>query len=152
VLSTLHSVTCSTLLLRCFQSLGMQRCEANHTVFYGSWSSSPHSSVPPLSTGDFLFVIIPIHVDNSLIICNSLPLYSWIIAKLQRSLEIIDMGPASLYLGICITHDHTRRKLWQPIIYLCPFWECVHIKPFALYIHPLWLPAAARYNPIIRPL
>ena len=32
--------------------------------------------------------------------------------ELQKILEIVDMGPASLYLGICITHDCTRRKLW----------------------------------------
>lgn len=59
-----------TLLLCCFQSLAMQCCEADHTVFYGSWSLSPHPSVPPLTSGNPLFTIIPVHVDNGLIVCN----------------------------------------------------------------------------------
>jgi hypothetical protein len=36
----------------------------------------------------------------------------WIISELQKSLEIIDMGPASLYLGIRITRNRPRRRLW----------------------------------------
>lgn len=44
--------------------------------------------------------------------CNSLPLYAWIIAELQKSIDIVDMGPASLYLGNRITRDRARCKLW----------------------------------------
>jgi hypothetical protein len=100
------------LLVRSFQALGLQRCDVDHAVFYGTWAVPPDPSIPPLPDNAPLFAIIPVHVDDGLIVCNSIPLYLWIIARLQQSLEIIDMGPASLYLGIRITHDRTRRKLW----------------------------------------
>ena len=101
-----------SLLLSCFNSLGMRRCEVDHAVFYGTWATPPHPSVPPLPSGVPLFAIVPVHVDDGLIVCNSLPLYSWIISELQKTIEIIDMGPASLYLGNRITRDRSRRKLW----------------------------------------
>jgi len=56
------------LLLRCFQGLGMQRCEVDHAVFFGSWILLPHPSIPSLSSGEPLFAIIPVHVDDGLII------------------------------------------------------------------------------------
>ena len=65
-----------------------------------------------MPTGQALIAIIPVHVDDGLITCNSIPLYAWILSELQKTLEIIDMGPASLYLGIRITRDRSRRKLW----------------------------------------
>jgi hypothetical protein len=39
-------------------------------------------------------------------------------------LKIVDMGPASLYLGVCITRDRTRRKLWlsQKSYCIKPLW------------------------------
>ena len=101
-----------TLIWKCFTSLGMHRCEVDHAVFSGTWSVPPHPSIPALPSNTPLFAIIPIHVDDGLVICNSLPLYAWIITELQKVLEIIDMGPASLYLGIRITRDRSRRKLW----------------------------------------
>ena len=101
-----------TLIWKCFTSLGMHRCEVDHAVFSGTWSVPPHPSVPALPSDTPLFAIIPLHVDDGLIICNSLPLYNWIITELQKVIEIIDMGPASLYLGIRITRDRSRRKLW----------------------------------------
>jgi hypothetical protein len=100
------------LLLRCFRALGMQRCDVDHAIFYGSWSSPPHFSIPAVPDGQLLIAIIPVHVDNGLIACNSLPLYAWIIFELQKTLEVVDMGLASLYLGIRITRDRPRRKLW----------------------------------------
>ena len=103
-----------TLLLECFAILGMHHCEVDHAIFSGTWTVPPHPLIPALSSNAPLFVIIPVHVDDGLIVCNSLPLYNWIImeAELQKSLEIIDMGPASLYLGNHITRDRSRRKLW----------------------------------------
>ena len=89
-----------TLLLKCFASLGMHHCDVDHAVFSGTWTVPPHSSIPVLQSDAPLFAIIPVHVDDGLIVCNSLPLYDWIISELQETLEIIDMGPASLYLGI----------------------------------------------------
>jgi hypothetical protein len=93
------------LLFRCFTALGMCCCEVDHVVFYGFWSTPPHSSIPSLPNETPLIAIIPVHVDDGLIVSNSLPLYSWIISELQKILEIVDMGPASLYLGIRITRD-----------------------------------------------
>ena len=81
----------------------MHRCEVDHAVFSGTWMVPPHPSIPALSSNAPLFAIIPVHVDDGLVVCNSLPLYNWIIMELQKSLEIIDMGPASLYLGNRIT-------------------------------------------------
>jgi hypothetical protein len=101
-----------SLLLKCFASLGMHQCDVDHTVFSGLWTVPPHSSIPASSSGTPLFAIIPVHVDDDLIVCNSLPLYDWIISELQKTIEIIDMGPASLYLGNRITRDRSRRKLW----------------------------------------
>lgn len=72
----------------------------------------PHPSIPPLPNKMPLVVIIPVHVDDGLIICNSLLLYSWILSELQKSLEIVDMGPVSLYLGICITCNQSQWNLW----------------------------------------
>src|SRR5271156_7059397 len=46
------------LLLRCFTSLGMHRCDVDHAVFVGTWTTPPDSSVPAWSTGGppfFLF-------------------------------------------------------------------------------------------------
>ena len=90
----------------------MHRCEVDHAVFSGTWTVPPHASISALLSNAPLFAIIPIHVDNGLIICNSIPLYHWIIVELQKILEIVDMGPALLYLGIRITRDRARRKLW----------------------------------------
>ena len=101
-----------TLLLRCFTSLGMHCCDVDHAVFSGTWAIPPHPSIPALPSNAPLFVIIPVHVDDGLIVCNSILLYDWIITELQKSIEIVDMGPASLYLGNRITRDWSRRKLW----------------------------------------
>ena len=100
------------LFLCSFQALGMQCCDVDHAVFFGTWTTPPNPSIPPLPDVAPLFVIILVHVDDGLIVCNSIPLYSWIILQLQKTIEIIDMGPASLYLGIHVTRDCPRWKLW----------------------------------------
>ena len=92
--------------------LSRYHCEVNHAVFVGTWSSPPDPSIPALPDNAPLFAIVPVHVDDGLVICNSLSLYAWIIAELQKTIEIIDMGPASLYLGNRITHDRPRWKIW----------------------------------------
>jgi hypothetical protein len=35
-----------TLLLKCFATLGMHRCEVDHAVFSGTWTVPPHPSIP----------------------------------------------------------------------------------------------------------
>ena len=51
---------------------------------------------------DYL-LIVPVHVDDGLIITNSTPLYGWFINQLTPDLEIINTGPVSMYLGNRIT-------------------------------------------------
>jgi hypothetical protein len=66
----------------------MHCCEVNHAVFVGTWAAPPHPSIPPLPSNASLFAIVPGHVDDYLIVCNSLSLYSWIISELQKHIEI----------------------------------------------------------------
>lgn len=73
------------LLLRCFTALGMRHCEVDHAVFYGSWDIPPHPSIPSLPNKTPLFAFIPVHVDDGLVVTNSLPLYCWILSELQKS-------------------------------------------------------------------
>ena len=46
------------LLLRCFTSLGLHRCEVDHAVFTGIRTSPPHPSIPPLSSNAPLFAFM----------------------------------------------------------------------------------------------
>lgn len=54
-------------------------------------------------TGKPLLLIIPVHVDDGLVITNSTPLYGWFINQLTPDLEIINTRPVSMYLGNRIT-------------------------------------------------
>ena len=100
------------LLLRLMVRLGLTRCEVNHAVFSGRWSSPPHPSIPMPSDGADLILIVPVHVDDGLSVTNSIPLYNWFITELCKDIEVVDMGPVSLYLGIRITRDSPNRKLY----------------------------------------
>ena len=59
-------------------------CEADHAVFIRQWSTPPQFSItmPPL--GRELFFFVPIHVDDSLVICNSLLLYNWFVVEVSN--------------------------------------------------------------------
>jgi len=92
--------------------LGLSRCKVDHAVFNGRWSSPPDPSIPMPSDGADLVLIILVHVDDGLGVTNSIPLYNWFIAELCKDIEVVDMGPVSLYLGICITRDRPNRKLY----------------------------------------
>jgi Reverse transcriptase (RNA-dependent DNA polymerase) len=65
-----------TLLSSTLGALGLFRCEADHAVFIGRWSTPPQPLIPIPASGDPLLLITPIHVDDSLTISNSLPLYT----------------------------------------------------------------------------
>jgi len=64
------------------------------------------------SNGEPLTLLVPIHVDDGLVTTNSIPLYNWFITELCKDIEAIDLGPASLYLGIWIIRDRACCKLW----------------------------------------
>jgi hypothetical protein len=100
------------LLLKIMTRLGLIRCEVDHAVFSGRWTSPPHPSIPMPSNDEPLTLLIPVHVDDGLVATNSIPLYHWFIAELCKEIEAVDLGPASLYLGIRIIRDRSRRKLW----------------------------------------
>jgi len=61
---------------------------------------------------------MPVHVDNGLVATNSLPLYYWILMDMNKQIEVVDQDVVSLYLGIWITHNCSKRKLW---LSQCPF-------------------------------
>ena len=100
------------LLLKIMTRLGLIRCKVDHVVFSGRWTSPPHPSIPMPSNGEPLTLLIPIHVDDGLVATNSIPLYRWFIAELGKEIEAVDLGLASLYLGIRIIRNHACRKLW----------------------------------------
>ena len=100
------------LLLKIMTCLGLIRCEVDHAVFSGQWTSPPHHSIPMPSNGEPLKLLIPVHVDDGLVATNSIPLYQWFITELCKEIEAVDLGPTSLYLGIRIIQDRARCKLW----------------------------------------
>ena len=100
-----------TLLNTIFSDLGLFRCEADHAVFIGRWSTPPDSSIIMPGSGEPLTLIIPIHVDNGLAICNSLPLYEWFVREISKKVELVCLGPVTntRYLGQRIIRDRVRR-------------------------------------------
>jgi transposase InsO family protein len=120
-------------LLRLLLRLGLSRSELDHSVFIGRWTSPPHSSIPMPLSGKPLILIVPIHVDDGLAVSNSTPLYLWFIDQLTPDLEIVDMGPVSMYLGERITRDRANRKLWisqKPLIVdLLHTWNMLDCTP-----------------------
>ncbi|KAJ3489748.1 hypothetical protein NLJ89_g11496 [Agrocybe chaxingu] len=92
--------------------LGLIRCEADHGLFYGYWSSSPDPSIPMPAGGKPLVLVVPIHVDDGLGVTNSEPLYKWFISQLQKHVQVIDLGPCSRFLSVSIIRDRASRRLW----------------------------------------
>ena len=70
----------STLLF----DLGMVRCEVDHGVFFGEWTTPPDSTIPMPLDGSPLVLYVPIHVDDGLGITNSTPLYVWFLLILAK--------------------------------------------------------------------
>jgi hypothetical protein len=103
-----HKLLSSTLA-----TLGLIRCEADHAVFIGSWTIPPHVSIPPLPSGNPLFLIVPVHVDDGLAVLNSLSHYTWFISEISRSIEIVCLGPVinTRYLGQQIIHDRPNKTI-----------------------------------------
>lgn len=123
-------------LLKLLICLGLSCSEMDHSVFIGCWISPPHSSISMLLSGKPLILIIPIHVDDGLAVSNSTPLYNWFINQLTPDLEIVDMGPVSVYLGERITQDRANHKLWisqKPLIVdLLHTWNMLDCTPSSI--------------------
>jgi hypothetical protein len=100
------------LLRSTLENLGFVRCEVDHGIFVGKWTTPPLPSIPMPTDGSDLIMIVPVHVDDGLTATNSPELWRWFIIELNKSFEISDLGPAALYLGIHITRDRVKHKLW----------------------------------------
>ena len=98
----------SSLLL----ALGMVRCEVDHGIFMGEWTSPPDPSITMPSDGTPLVLYVPLHVDDDLAITNSHSLYAWFLATLSVRLHIVDLGACSKFLNILILRDQPNRRLW----------------------------------------
>lgn len=79
------------LLSSILATLGLSRCEADYAVFVGRWNTLPHPSITLPPSGEPLFLIIPIHVDDGLAVCNSLPLYNWFVTEILKSIEFVSL-------------------------------------------------------------
>ena len=107
------------LILSLLLEFGMVRCEVDHGVFSGEWTSPPDPSIDMPSDGSPLVLYIPLHVDDGLGITNSAPLYAWFISVLSKRLHIVDLGPCAKFLNILIIRDRPRRRLWfSPRLYI----------------------------------
>jgi hypothetical protein len=100
------------LFFSLLSELGMVRCECDHGVFLGLWSSPPDPSIIMPSDGSLLALFVPIHVDDGLAISNSASLYHWFIRSLSARLQIVDLGQCVKFLSILILRDRPCRRLW----------------------------------------
>jgi hypothetical protein len=127
------------LLLCLVVRLGLSCCEVDHAVFSGRWSSPPDPSISMPLNGSDLILIVPVHVDDGLGVTNSIPLYNWFISELCKDIEVVNMGPVSLYLGICITRDCPNRKLYLYqkafITDLLDTWNMTNCHPSSIPLH-----------------
>lgn len=101
------------LLSTTLAALGLSRCEADHAVFIGRWTTPPHPSIPLPHPGGTLFLIIPVHVDDGLTISNSVPLYNWFVLEISKSIEFISLRPVinTRYLGQRLVCDSNNKMI-----------------------------------------
>ena len=112
------------LILSLLLAFGMVRCEVDHGVFFGEWTSPPDPSISMPLDGSPLVLYIPLHVDDGLGITNSPPLYTWFISVLAKRLHIVDLGPCAKFLNVLIICDRPRRRLWfSPRLYISELLE-----------------------------
>ena len=102
-----YILICSLLV-----AFGMIRCEVDHGIFLGEWTSPPDPSVAMPEDGSPIVLYVPLHVDDGLAITNSPSLYAWFLSILSRRLQIVDLGPCSKFLNILILRDRIHRKIW----------------------------------------
>ena len=109
------------LIMSLLLEFGMIRCEVDHGVFFGQWTSPPDSSISMPLDGEPLVLYIPLHIDDGLAITNSAPLYMWFLSVLSKRLHIVDhdLGPCAKFLNILIIRDLPGKRLWlSPRIYI----------------------------------
>ena len=102
----------------------MVRCEIDHGIFFGEWTSSPHPSIAMPSDGSPLVLYIPLHVDDGLGITNSKPFYLWFFSLLSQCLHVVDLGPCAKFLNLLIIRDRPSCRLWLSLkIYITELLE-----------------------------
>ncbi|PPR03071.1 hypothetical protein CVT24_012432 [Panaeolus cyanescens] len=110
------------LLRNILLRMGFIVCDVDHAVFIGRWSSPPNSSISMPSDGSPLILII-----------SCAALYLWFISCISKELEVVDLGVASMYLGMRIRRDRARRKLWlsqEPfIVDFLSNWDMLNVHP-----------------------
>jgi hypothetical protein len=94
--------------------IGLTRLDVDRAVWLGVWTKSPDpKSVPMPPDGSPLILIVPVHVDDGLASTNSSHLYDWFILQLRaRGVDVKDLGPVSVYLGIRFIRDRAHRTLY----------------------------------------
>ena len=136
------------LLSTTLAHIGLFCCEADHAVFIGRWTMPPHSSIPTLSSGDPLFLIVPIHVNDGLAVTNSIPLYNWFVKEISTTIDFVCLGPVlnTRYLGQHIVRNRSNKTLHLSqsdlITALLEDWNLTDCKTstIPLHHHPSNLP------------
>jgi hypothetical protein len=100
------------LLCKILESLGLTCCAVDHVVFYGRFKSSPHLSISMPDNGNDLVIIMPVHVNDGLVVINSLALWIWIHDEMNKHFKVNDLGATSLYLGVRIDCNRRAYKMW----------------------------------------
>ena len=94
-----------------------------------------------LFSGDPLFLIIPIHVDDGLAITNSSPLYEWFVLEISKTIDFICLGPIlnTRYLGQRIIRDRNNKIIQisqsDLIVDLLDEWNLNDCKTLSVPLH-----------------
>ena len=129
----------------------MIRCDVDHGVFFGEWTSPPDPSIAMPVDGAPLVLYVPLHVDDGLAITNSLVLYRWFLTTLSARLLIVDLGECSKFLSILIILDRHTRRLWLSshlyVSELLEKWNLLTCKPVtSLFLNKLTVLPPAPLN------
>jgi hypothetical protein len=129
------------LLSTTLANIGLFRCEADHAVFIGRWTTPPHPSIPVPSPADSLFLIVPIHVDDGLVVTNSILLYEWFVKQISATIDYVCLGPVlnTRYLGQRIIRDRSNKTLHLSqsdlITALLEDWSMIDCKTSSIPLH-----------------
>ncbi|RXW12613.1 hypothetical protein EST38_g13242 [Candolleomyces aberdarensis] len=104
------------LIFQVLVSIGLWHCELDHALFLGVWTSPPADGINMPNDGEPLQMLVPLHVDDGLTSTNSEKLYVWMIMRMKKAgIDVVDLGPASMYLAARILWDRANRRLWLSI-------------------------------------
>ena len=135
------------LLSSLILSLGLLRCDCDHGVFFGTWTTPPAPGISMPPDGSPLVLFVPVHVDDGLGVTNSHSLYQWFLRSLARRLHIVDLGVCSKFLSIVIVRDRPARRLWLSsqvyVSELLTDWNMASCRPASTPLASTPLPVAS---------